>query len=252
MVLIGAGKLGTKVGPAFERAGISVLQVVNRSEKSGDRLAKKLGAEFVNSPDHVRPDADLYLMTVSDLAIEPVSDLIPLVKGIVCHTSGATPLSILRHHKTGVIWPVCSFSGKRRPDFRKIPFLIEGNSPEVLYQLKDLGARLSNRVVEAGSEQRLKIHLAAVFASNFSNYMAAVAAGLMTQACGGPELLDELLHTTCRSMADHDPFSYQTGPALRGDVAVMEAHLHLLEHDPELQAIYRQLSAGILNMKRKE
>lgn len=54
-----------------------------------------------------------------------------------------------------------------------------------------------------------------------------------------------LIEETTRKIHFLTPEEAQTGPARRNDRNIIEDHLHMLENEPELAEIYRNISRSI-------
>ena len=255
--LIGAGRVGTVLGKALRARSWTFHQVFSRDMDKARALAEELGAEAVSSMSALRPGAGIYLLAVPDDAIAQVAAALPPEtserKAVVLHTSGSAALSVLDPLPlTGVFYPLQSFSMRTAPDWTVIPLVLEGSEPEVLRVQALLAADLGGPVYTLDSEARTWLHLAAVFANNFANHCFALAAGVLSARGLPPSLLGPLLlETARRAAASSNPAEEQTGPAQRGDRQTLERHLHLLEEQPELAGLYRDLSASIERLARR-
>ena len=145
----------------------------------------------------------------------------------------------------GVLYPLQSLSADRNIRMGRIPFLVEASSPSVLEEIKDLAFTISEWVEEADSLKRLKVHLAAVFANNFSNHMVHVAQELLKEAELDPSMLKPILKETFQKLKELDAYSSQTGPAVRGDQESMNKHIELLRDHPEWEKLYTFISRDI-------
>lgn len=224
----------------------------------GSHLAKALGDKAdtvsVNSRTlaGLRADADLYLISVSDDAIANVAKKLKQKvnkNGIVAHTSGTTPLSSLKilSNPTGVFYPLQTFTKGIELDYAEIPFFIEAADKRTEDFLMDTARLISRNVRVADSVRRRELHVASVFCCNFSNHLWALAAGWLNERGLDFKTLLPLIKETTRKAGNGRPFENQTGPAVRHDQGVLNAHLQALEMDPELQDIYSLLSLSIMN-----
>jgi predicted short-subunit dehydrogenase-like oxidoreductase (DUF2520 family) len=111
----------------------------------------------------------------------------------------------------------------------------------------ELAQKLSNKVIELSSERRQKLHLAAVFVSNFANYMQAIGQNLCE--CQGVDfdLLKPLIKEVFEKNLKGKAIDNQTGPALRGDSFTINKHLELLNDEEELSRLYQLISDMIKN-----
>ena len=95
------------------------------------------------------------------------------------------------------------------------------------------------------SSQRQAIHLAAVFACNFTNHSYELANEvLQTEQIPFSTLLP-LINETASKVNTLTPQVAQTGPAVRFDENIINKQLELLRHHPRLQKIYELMSQSI-------
>lgn len=250
ITLIGAGNVGYHLGHRLVEIGCTVPQVFSRRMEKARELATLLGAAPVNRLDGILPEADLYILAVADGAIghvaQELSRILPAEKAVV-HCSGATPSTVLapffpRH---GVFYPLQTFSRSREPDFSRIPICVYSPEAGLREALLELGRLAGAMAYEADDAQREALHVAAVFANNFSNYLFHVAHEILTQEKLPFSLLQPLILETALKVQEHPPREMQTGPARRGDRATIERHLEYLQQYPKLAAIYEMLSKAI-------
>jgi predicted short-subunit dehydrogenase-like oxidoreductase (DUF2520 family) len=252
IVLIGAGKVGIQLGTILKRKGLEVLQVCSRNEANARSLAKQLNSEFTTDVSALNPDGDLYILTVSDAAIEKVLDPEVFQGKFVVHTSGSVPMNVLDSvcPDYGVLYPLQTFSSDRELDFERIPMCIEANSRINLERLEDLAQRISSTVRRIDTKERKILHLAAVFACNFPNFMYIQAEKILARSGLDFDLLKPLILETAQKVQEMDPVHAQTGPAIRGDEAILQAHLELLKNQPDLQKFYRGISQSIYKLNK--
>ncbi len=253
IVLLGSGNLATHLGRAFKMAGQNIQQVWSRDITNARELADTLAAEAVSEISDLDRTADLYLIAVSDEAISSVASELNLDDRLIVHTSGSTSLDVLSgiSSQTGVFYPLQTFSKSTAVDFRQVPIAIEGNSAEVTSIIRSIADRLSERVIELSSVQRQVLHVAAVFACNFTNHLYALSQELLNEQRLDFDLLRPLIAETANKIQLQDPFFVQTGPAVRGDQGTINAHLELLSATPELMDLYRNLSQSIVNLHQQ-
>lgn len=249
VVFIGAGNVATHFAKAFQQNGFKVEQIYSRTETSASLLADALSTSYTTSLENVVQDADLYVVSLKDAVVQT---LIPdIVKGreeaLFVHTAGSLPMQVwegfAKHY--GVLYPMQTFSKKRLVDFKDVPFFIEANKKEVLEQLKAIVECFSPKVFEASTEQRKYLHLAAVFACNFSNHMYALSDYLLKNHGIPFEVMYPLIDETVRKVHELKPKEAQTGPAIRYDENVINRHLMLLEDEPIIKELYEKISKSI-------
>ncbi len=241
----------------FERAGQVVNEIYARSEPKAQRLSQYLDSPVItNSLDFSQSSSYLFIIAVSDNAIKSIaSEIILPNEALLVHTSGTVPLSTLAStdlQRIGVFYPLQTLSKNRRVNFSEVPLLIEGSDAETLLQLKNIAQSISSNVVEIKSEDRLGIHLASVFANNFTNHMIDIASQVMESSALDMKLLKPLIRETVEKALDSNPAAAQTGPAIRGDTDTIERHLAYLESSPEYQQLYRLISQSISNNKTEK
>ncbi|MDE6006587.1 MAG: DUF2520 domain-containing protein [Muribaculaceae bacterium] len=231
--IIGRGNVGTHLSNAFE-AKADIMMVNPRTLQE------------------LRNDSDLYLLSVSDNVI---TDVAKRFKGkigkdsVVAHTSGTTPLSAIQNMfgKTGVFYPLQTFSKDVKLDYSEIPFFIEGSEKDVENLLERAARMISDSVTKTDSAQRKDLHIASVLSCNFCNHLWAMSAEYLSAHGLDFKTLIPLIKETARKAAQGNPYCHQTGPAVRHDSKILEAHSQKLEENPELLDIYTLMSMSIMN-----
>ncbi len=249
---IGAGNLAWNLAPALENAGASVRNIYSRNPENAKRLASKLYEGQVKTDlDFSQNEVDIILIAVADDAIEEVVKEIILPDNvIIAHTSGAVPLSTLGYLAAlniGVFYPLQTFTKKQRVNFSEIPILIEGENTDTINALIKLAEKVSSNVYNISSNQRQQLHLAAVFANNFTNWMLTQSQAILKKSDLDLSLLQPLLEQSIAKAIELEPQNAQTGPAKRGDFEVLDAQMKLLAHQPERQELYRLITQQIVN-----
>ncbi len=253
IVILGAGNVATHLALALFKSNYRIRFVFNRTINSGKELALKLNADYSDDFTKVPVDADLYIISVKDDAIEEVANSLKKTNGIVIHTAGGISLDVLKNCKNfGVFYPLQTFTKKRSVDLSEVPILVEANNEITKNKLFQLAHHITMNVFEINSEKRKMIHLAAVFSCNFVNHMYTIGSQLMKNSESSFDLLKPLVIETVNKAIDMQPENAQTGPALRNDKKVMENHLKLLSEYPEFEKIYRFVSDSIYSSQRKK
>lgn len=247
IVIIGAGNVASTLARKLHEAGHRILCIYARREAPAATLAGELNTIGTSGTEAVPGRADFYILAVSDDAIPGVTEQFGNTRGTWLHTSGAVPMDIFRNRREnfGVLYPLQSLSREREVFPAQIPFLVEGSSPTVTHSIRQLALSISDRVIEMDSKARLLVHLAAVFANNFSNHMVIIARKIMARQQTDPDLLIPLLRETFSRIEQMGPERAQTGPAIRGDEDTIRRHLELLGDDPHWKKIYTFISRDI-------
>ncbi len=254
VVLVGAGNVATHLGKALAAEGHRILQVYSRTSESSARLSVALNCPYTNNIQEITPGADIYIFCVADDALESLLQKFPHKNAFVIHTAGSVSIDVIIKagiSDAGVFYPLQTFSRNIEVDFKNIPVFIEAPKKEKLKLLRNLGTRLRAKVIEATSEQRLQLHIAAVFACNFTNYMYAVAKQILDSNNLPFELLHPLMEETLRKALNAHPTRVQTGPAVRKDFTVLHRHIKSLDENPALQKLYNFVSQSIIENSAK-
>ncbi len=247
VVCIGAGNVTTHLAKALFDAGYLIGQVVSRTEEHARALAQAVNARWTTDFAQIE-EADLYIYSVSDSALEEAICRNPQTEGLHVHTAGSMSLTLFSglKERCGVLYPLQTFSKEKPVDFGEVPLFVEAPCPDDLNILKQLGADIGSKTFEASSSQRQQLHLAAVFACNFTNHLFAIADDLLKESGLPFDVLRPLIRETVEKTATLSPREAQTGPAIRRDSNVMEKHLLKLSDHPQWQEIYRLLSESIM------
>ena len=230
IVILGAGNLAWHLSQECLKKNHNVLQIYNRTKKKGEKLSKKLKCEFTSKLENVNHNADVYILCISDKSITEIANSLPIENKLIVHTSGAVHQDLISKNKRGVLYPLQTFSKDRAIDFREIPFCIEANYENDKQTLIKLAKTLSNKVYEMNSDERKILHLAAVFANNFSNFMYSISEDILCKNNISFELLKPLIIETANKIISHSPKEAQTGPAIRNDQTSIEIHLKNLKN----------------------
>lgn len=200
----------------------------------------------------VKNSTDVYIIAVSDSAIKEVSEKLRGVDAIVAHTSGSVSINELPNdsHK-GVFYPLQTFTKEKELDFSNIPICIEAENQKDVSMLSELAGYISKNVKEVSSVQRKSLHLAAVFANNFTNHLYQAAYDICDENNLSFDLIKPLIIETADKIKTLLPFEAQTGPAKRNDITTISDHIKLLEN-PDRKEIYSQLSKSIQRTYGKE
>lgn len=251
-VIIGSGNVATALGKALQDiADLQILGVYSQTFANATTLANKLQTQVFKHISQIPTTADLYLLAITDSAIAQVSQSLT-VNGLVVHTSGATGVDELNNHPNyGVFYPLNTFIKNATYQFLNIPILVEGNTNHNQQQLLQLAKQLSNQALEATTQQRLALHVSAVFANNFTNHLFVIAQKLLEANQLPFSLLYPLINQTAQNALQGNPQQHQTGPVVRKDNATISLHLKLLQQHPQYRQIYELISQNIANIQTK-
>lgn len=250
IVFIGAGNVASHLAPAIERSGAGIIvQVYSRKLSTAQALAAVLQSATATAEiGDVRRDADVYIISVSDDAIAPLVAGLP--KGgdaLWLHTSGSVGMEVLSplSDRYGVFYPLQTFSKGVEVEVSRLPLFIEGRDEAVETEIRELAAPVFANVYHADSRTRRMMHISAVFACNFTNHLWTIASEILEKEKLPFEVLHPLLEETIKKAFTVSPEKGQTGPAVRGDRAVIDKHLSMLDGKPA--EIYSLLSESIIS-----
>lgn len=258
--IIGSGNVAWALAPAFTSApDIELTAVCSPTPGHAAALAASLSPrpQAVTEIASLPRDADVYLIAVKDDRVASVAleatGLFPAT-ALWLHTSGSVPAAALAPAGGGygVLYPLQTFSKGVKVNLRELPVFIEADSAPGLATARRLALAISPIVHEADSDLRRKMHVAAVFACNFTNYFWTIADNILREHPGlDLSVLHPLLKETLRKAMEEGPEGNQTGPARRGDRGVIETHKKLLGDTPESQ-LYGDVSEAIINHYNKK
>lgn len=251
--IIGAGNVATQLALALKKAGHNIVQIVNRSADSGDDLAATIGADFCSDFSKVA-DAEVYIVAVKDDVIAEVAEQLHLKGKVIAHTSGTKSKYLLEKasYNFGIFYPLQTMTKSARVDFKQVPLLVEGINEHAEEVLKQLARTISQNVHVVDEQQRQWIHVAAVFANNFTNHLYGISESLLKENGLGFEILKPLIFQSIQNLGQYSPKDIQTGPAARQDWQVIDKHLSLLTDHSRLEQIYKILTDSIIASLQEE
>lgn len=252
-VFVGSGNLGTHLASALHEKGVIISQIYSRTSSNAAILAEKLGASYTNDPGEIDEDADIYFYALKDSSLIHFLKEASLPNAMHVHTSGSVSLSIFKDSTLhyGVFYPLQTFSKNKPVDFSEIPICIEASNAEMQEKLLNIAHLLTEKTYIINSDQRKVLHLAAVFACNFSNYMYDVASEIMNDVGIGFEILQPLIAETAEKVKTMNPYEAQTGPAVRFDKIIIDKHLTMLKRYPQYKGLYKDISKYIYQRHKK-
>lgn len=229
ITIIGQGNVGTHLCIALAGTTDELISVSSRTL------------------EELPTDSDIYIIAVSDSAIEEVASRLPQLNGIVAHTSGSVSINVLnRFNRYGVFYPLQTFTKGADIDYSRIPVFIEGSDTAVSGILMGAASLFSSNLHHADSTLRLKLHIASVFACNYANHLWHIADSLLQEEGLSMEVIRPLIETSVEKLRHMPPHKAQTGPAVRRDMNVLDKHMQQLSSSPYEQ-IYKILADSILN-----
>ena len=247
--IIGSGNVAYHLAHGLKKSGVKIDTIWSPNVLHRSELAASTGAKSVDSISEIVATSDFYIISVPDDKIAEVVEAMPAVNGVVVHTSGITPMSVIsrRFQNCGVFYPLQTFSKLKSVDLKQVPFCVEGNSEVILLELENLAQKMSAKVYEVNSDERKKLHLAAVFVSNFVNHLYHVAGEIIDDSGLSFDLLVPLIEEVASKVKTLSPGQSQTGPARRNDKKTIAEHMKLLKEYPDYLKLYKLITNQIMN-----
>ncbi|MBM3414880.1 MAG: DUF2520 domain-containing protein [Bacteroidetes bacterium] len=247
IVIIGSGNVAAVLGRKFKAAGHHILQIYSRNASAASQLAYEWDTESTNYKSLINPYADIYIVAVTDDAIDDITKDLLLPGKVVAHTAASVPKEVLKNVTShyGVFYPLQSLR-KEMTIVPDVPVFFDGSDETSRKKLEALARSISSEnVTEAGDDARLKLHAAAVVVSNFTNHLYQLAEDYCNKEGLDFKQLLPLIEETALRLKTISPAAVQTGPAIRHDKETIQKHLGLLKDHPQLKNIYLLLTESI-------
>ncbi|MFP4664090.1 MAG: Rossmann-like and DUF2520 domain-containing protein [Bacteroidales bacterium] len=251
----GSGNVGTNLARTLFQHGYKIESIISRHIENARQLAAQVNACPGTSLNDLDNNSDILLFAVSDDVLPEILEGFDFGDKVLIHTAGSLSLDTFQGHSKnyGVLYPLQTFSKHRVADFMNLPVFIEANNNYALSCIRQIAEKISRHVYVVNSEERLRLHTAAVFACNFVNHMYSIAEEIVSESGMGIEIFEPLIRETAdKALRLGDPAKSQTGPALRNDKSTMDKHLTLLKDNKDLYDLYKILSNRIFETSIKE
>ena len=245
ITLIGSGNVATWMAQRLQGSQqFPVTQVYSRKLENAQRLAALSNAEAIDDIRQLNPDNQIFIFALADNAYGTILPQLPFRMPAAFLTSGTVSCQCLKDYADdyGVVYPLQTFTKSQDMRALEVPLCLEsdfaGDRKKLMWSLAEA---LSPKCYEVSEAQRARMHVAAVFACNFSNAMYQIAYKLLEENDLSFEILLPLLRRTVEKVSEMTPVEAQTGPAVRGDVNVMRKQMESLD-DERLREVYRMIS----------
>lgn len=252
--MLGAGNVATHLSFALQNAGINISQVYSRTEDAAKLLSVQINATFTNKISDICTDADIYFYCLKDSVLAEIIPEIKALEAIHIHTAGSMNIDVFAPYfkNYGVLYPLQTFSKNKAVNFSEVPVFIEASNEKVEIKLNYLASLITTKVYQISSEQRIKLHLAAVFACNFTNYLYTLSSEIVAEAQLPFDILIPLITETADKIKILPPYDAQTGPAVRNDQNVILKHFSLLSESKDKYKIYKELTKQIYKKYKED
>lgn len=254
ITIIGSGNVATHLSLQLKNCGFEIVQVYSKNIENAKILAEKLNANYTSQMNEINFNSDVYIISVSDSAIEQIVENLNINNKIILHTSGSTSMDVFKNKfdNYGVLYPLQTFSKNRKIEFENIPIFIEANNEKSFEIIEKIANKISTKVYKSDSETRKTLHISAVFANNFTNQMYAIAKNLLDKKNIDFDVLKPLISETTQKIFELSPENAQTGPAVRNDEIIINSHLEMLKNKPKLEKIYKFVSDSIFEFQKNK
>lgn len=243
ITIIGTGRLAYSLIPNLKNAGFNVLQIIGRLQEKVENYANTFQIPFFATKiEDVHADTEVIILCVSDTAISEIAPFLAAKNKIIFHTSGSIDVEALAAagEDIGVLYPLQIFTTDKIVSLAEVPLFYEGKGKAAKIS-KIIAEKLSHQSFAADSATRLKVHLGAVIACNFSNFLFRSAQEMLPKNMSF-NIYEALMREHIEKVFAFLPQNTQTGPAIRGDKPTIDKHLALLANKPEMRDLYQQIS----------
>ena len=252
VVIIGFGRIGGAIAQGLKAEGWSVA-VLPRSAESVRRAA---AARVVLADHDDLRTAQVCVLAVPDSAVGPALELVDEDLAPACgvvHCSGALPLAVFASAKTkrpfGSFHPLAAISDPK-DSLRGHTVALASTDRALHAVLERMAEALEMNPLEVPETGRAPYHAGAVLSAGLLVALLDGAVAALEEA--GLERADALKallplsKSALRGVEARGLERGLTGPVVRGDVSVVQAHLEALP--PELGSLYRLLSRRALRL----
>jgi len=206
--IVGAGRAGTSFSTALAASGHDV-QLVHHDE-----------LHLISAPNVI-------LLTVPDDFIDVIALQIPHNENqIVAHVAGSRTLNVLGEHpRVASIHPLMALPSGDLGAARLYgaTYCVAGDEG-----IREIATALNGRIITLSDEQRTLYHATAVVAANHLVALLGHVKELAEAAGLSLEDFLPLAEQSLRDVKEVGPQDALTGPASRGDMATIDAHLAAL------------------------
>ena len=230
IAIIGTGRAGTSFAAALERVG-HVVRLYSHDDVS------ELG------------EPEVVMLCVPDDEIANVARQLRPGDYVVVHVAGSRNLDVLApHRRVGSLHPLAALPSSElgAVRLRGATYCVSGDRLVV-----ELAHSLEGRIITIRDDERTLYHATATVAAN--HLVALMGHVQRLSQAAGLRLEDflELSRQALDDVAEFGPAKALTGPASRGDMATIDAHLHAIP-DEERSTYVALANAAFELAERRE
>lgn len=249
--IIGSGNVAWHLAHQLHKCQYKIKMVYSQHIENAKKLAAEINAEPTNNIVNLQY-ADVNILSLKDDVYLNFIAQLPKSESIFVHTAGCLDSTILNTitDNYGVLYPFQTFNKKQDIQFDNIPICLEAANNSTLEILTNIANKISSNVHFLDMNQRANLHLAGVFAGNFTNALYGMAEEILTRKNLNFDLIKPLIKETAIKMDKLSPREAQTGPAARKDWTIINKHIAMLNNDNQ-RNLYRFLSQIIQEQQDK-
>lgn len=246
---IGAGRAGAALGRFFFRRGAAIAGFYSRS--GAKAAAAATGGRVFATLKEAADSGDIIILSVPDGEIAAMAERIAREAGQI---SGKTFVHLSGAHSSGLLAPLRERGAGIASLHPPFTFAAEGDEPgDIIFALEgegvcNLKAFLDTaglRYIEIGGADKALYHAAAVMASNYITALLSYSFELLeSSGIGGDaaqKIFEGLSLAAVKNTFSLGPAAAMTGPAARGDLETIRAHLTALRNKGEILKLYKIL-----------
>lgn len=265
ITVIGTGAVGSALIDFFEKNGYTLRSLWNRNGgQIWDETIRKYQSSRSDFPSQPDGMGDWIFITTPDGIIGPTAKKLSEITGSwdqksVIHCSGNMtsaefePLA-RKGARTASMHPLQTFQKEDGVErFKDIYISLEGEKG-LVEELRSVIKTMGAKPVRVTPGQKQKLHVAAVFASNYLVALMATAEQILEEEGidEGLRLLEPLIRQTLANILEHGTGQSLTGPVARGDTATVRQHLESLKTDTQKTELYTVLGKKALQIAREK
>ena len=243
IAIIGAGKLTYSLTDALVKSKYKIDIVISKNPSSAILLAQKYRirnhSRFLNN---IPISTNIFFLTVPDDQISSAANQLAKLQfdfreSIFVHFSGAKNVSALKSLQdkkahTASFHIMQTFPSKIIVKLNNCLAAIETQSGAAKKFLEELATKLHLNAFYLNSNEKVKYHLAGVFASNFlvSNLFSTdLLLGKVSKRTNSYEIMAPILNSTLKNVKVKGAKEALSGPIIRGDFETIKAHSAFLK-----------------------
>ena len=260
---IGLGRVGLTLMRLFASTGkFKIGELIGRSSEQANSARQFVGAGRACVELTELRSEDVLVIAVRDREIEEVAETLARKQqvskqALVFHCSGSISSQVLSKcgfNTSASVHPIFSFASPEIAvkTFNDVHCAYEG-AAQAVPRLMELFEAIGAQLIEINSADKTLYHAACVFASNYTVAMCEIATSIFSKVGIEPKLGEVIAADLAASAIENvrrlGARAGLTGPAARGDLQVIEAHIDRLKSiDVELSELYLTLSQRLLRL----